>query len=128
MVLVPHISHGGVAIADMQRPGRHEYPFHGSGIRGYDQVVASQVQLLHGHRIEREKMPVKSVRPWNSAQERLRNVAVPKARGNRSGIGNKRKDVRFRKHGCQRFKHTLTAALRDQPVMNDSHAHVSPTS
>ena len=37
----------------------------------------------------------------------------------------KRKDVGIWKHGCQRFKHALSTALRYQPMMNDRHSQAA---
>jgi hypothetical protein len=64
--------------------------------------------------------------PRNTRQERLRDASAMKARRDRSRISDKRKNIGIGKHRRQRFQHALTAALRDEPMMNDSHAQVAP--
>jgi hypothetical protein len=75
-------------------------------------------------RVEREEMAVKSTRTRNSSQERLRDATAAKARGNRFWGSYQSEYIGIGKHGRQRLKHALAAALGDQPVMNDRHPHV----
>src|ERR1700759_3045737 len=58
VILIPQITHWGVAITDVDRGWGDDDAFHRSAVGSEHQVVSAEIEMLNGQGIQRQKLAV----------------------------------------------------------------------
>ena len=121
---IPEVTHGRVAVTDMQAVRAGDHALGRAGLAGNDQIIAREVKLLQCQRHERKVTLVLLPAAGQTVDERCFNMVPGNVRGKGPAVQHMGEDVGLRVHAAERFQHPLAAGHADKPVVDKGHAHL----
>jgi hypothetical protein len=123
LVVAPDVARRRQAVADVHRLRPGDDAVAEAALVAQHHVVAAQVELLEGERVEREVELLLAVGEGQAVDERRADVPLAPVGGHARAVVERRVQRRVGVEADQRLQHVLRAAELVEPVVDEGEVH-----